>query len=113
MSSTAIITFEPDTVGVPADQWQIFCAEFELRYSTNTPGGNVYYYGGHGHVEVQYNEHRLVFSTYLRGLGGRGIQDVGRLAMTVWCHWGGTLSADLEIRRAATRPWRCADSPAL
>jgi hypothetical protein len=93
MSSAATITFEPDTVCVPIDAWQAFCAEHALVYSPQTIGGNVYYAG---EVEVHYATRRLVFSTYWRGAA---IPEVARLAMIAWQRWGGEISADPEVRR--------------
>ncbi|HSX22574.1 MAG TPA: hypothetical protein VLE97_07360 [Gaiellaceae bacterium] len=97
MSSAANITFEKDTIGVPADEWQSFCAEHQIKHSPQTVGGNVYYAGGIGGVEVHYERHALRFSTYW--MGG-AIPGVARLAMTAWKRWGGYLSADPEVRGA-------------
>jgi hypothetical protein len=96
MSSAANITFETDTVGVPAAEWQEFCREQRLEHSPQTVGGNVYYQGGHDGVEVTYHEHALRFSTYWFG---NAMRDVARLAKIAWRRWGGKLSADPEIRK--------------
>lgn len=93
MSSAAHITFEKDTKGVPADEWAAFCVEHEIAYSPNTVGGNVYYYGGK--VEIHYEMHGLTFSTFWMG---PGMNSVARIAIDAWRRWGGTLSADPEIR---------------
>jgi len=93
MSSAATLTFDPDTIGVPADQWESFCQEHRIEYSPRTVGGNVYYAGD---VEVHYAEHKLRFSTYWMG---RSIPEVARLAMIAWQRWGGEISADPEVRR--------------
>ena len=96
MSSAANITFEPGTVGVPAEEWQAFCREHRLEHSPLTVGGSVYYQGGHDGVEVTYHEHTLRFSTYWFG---NAMRDVARLAKIAWRRWGGQLSADPEIRK--------------
>ena len=93
MSSAANITFEPDTVGVPAEEWQTFCREHRLEHSPQTVGGNYYYAG---EVEVRYAEHMLNFSTYWFG---NSMREVARLAKIAWRRWGGSLSADPEIRK--------------
>jgi hypothetical protein len=93
MSSAATITFEPDTIGIPADEWQVFCAEHAVVYSPQTIGGNVYYADA---VEVHYAVHELRFSTYWRG---GAVPEVARLAMIAWKRWGGHLTADPEIRQ--------------
>jgi len=100
MSSAATITFEPDTVGIPAEEWQAFCREHRLEHSPQTVGGNVYYQGGLGGVEVHYAEHRLIFSTYWFG---NAMRDVAKLAKTAWRRWGGNLSADPEIRKLVAK----------
>ena len=92
MSSAADITFARDTVGVPADEWQHFCEEHHIKHSPQTAGGTVYYAG---EVEVRYVERWLCFSTRH---GGRAMEDVARLAMIAWHRWGGSLTADPEIR---------------
>jgi hypothetical protein len=92
MSSAAIITFESDTIGVPADEWQAFCVKHALVHSPQTVGGNFYYAD---EVEVRYEEHRLSFSTYWQG---KAIPEVARLAMLAWQRWGGEISADPEVR---------------
>ena len=92
MSSAASITFDPETSGVPIDQWQAFCAEHVIVHSPQTVGGNVYYAGD---VDVIYNEHALHFSTFW---SGKAIPDVARIAMSAWCRWGGKISADPEVR---------------
>ncbi len=95
MSSGATITFDPDTIGVSADEWQKFCTEHAIEHSPQTVGGNVYYFGGRDGVEVHYAEHKLRFSTYFCG---RAMPDVARLALIAWRLWGGDLSAAPEIR---------------
>jgi hypothetical protein len=93
MSSAAILTFKPDTVGVPIDEWRAFCAKHALVHSPRTFGDNVYYANK---VEAHYAVHRLVFSTYWCGAT---IPEVTRLAMIAWQRWGGEISADPEVRR--------------
>jgi hypothetical protein len=85
MSSAACITFDPDTLGVPADPWQEFCAEYAIVHSPQTVGGNVYYASYASAVEVYYTVHKLVFSTYG---GGRAIPEIARLAKIAWFRWG-------------------------
>lgn len=92
VSSAANITFEPDTIGVPADEWQRFCQEHHIEHSPQTVGGNVYYADA---VEVHYAMHELRFSTYWRG---GAVPEVARLAMIAWRRWGGQISADPEVR---------------
>ncbi len=100
MSSAANISFEPGTIGVPADEWQSFCREHHIEHSPQTVGGNVYYQGGLEGVEVHYAEHELRFSTYWFG---NAMRDVARLAKSAWRRWGGDLSADPEIRKLMCR----------
>jgi len=100
MSSAAIITFETGTIGVPADQWKIFCQEHHIEHSPQTVGGNVYYAGT---VEVTYARHRVIFSTYHMGAA---IPEVARLAMIAWQRWGGEISTDPEVRGRLGSPAR-------
>ena len=100
MSSAASITFDPDTAGVPADQWESFCKENRIEHSPQTVGGNVYYAG---EVEVTYEQHRLTFSTFYQG---NASPEVSRLALIAWQRWGGEISADQEIRRRSGRQVR-------
>jgi hypothetical protein len=94
VSSAANITFDADTIGVPADQWESFCQEHRIEYSPQTVGGNVYYQGS---IEVHYAVHELRFSTFW--MSG-AIPGVARLARIAWKRWGGYLSADPEVRQA-------------
>lgn len=95
MSSAVVsIRFDPDTIGVPPEQWQTFCAEHRIEHSPQTVGGNVYYAGD---VEIWYALHKLNFSTYWMG---SEMPSVARLALLAWVRWGGALDADPEIRHA-------------
>jgi hypothetical protein len=95
MSSAANIEFDPETLGIPSEEWRAFCTEHALVHNPRVVGGNVYYGGYDDQVEATYDEHALCFSTYQ---GGRAMPDVARLAALAWCRWGGQLTADPEIR---------------
>ena len=97
MSSAANISFESDTIGVPADEWDDFCREHQIKHSPQTVGDNVYYAG---EVEVHYAVHELRFSTYWFG---NAMRDVARLTRLAWRRWGGSLAADPEIRKLMCR----------
>lgn len=96
MSSAAHISFEPGTNSVTADEWQVFCRKHGLEHSPQTVGGNVYYCGGLGGVEVHYSSWMVSFLTYQ---GGKAMPDVARLTKHAWRRWGGSLLADPEIRK--------------
>lgn len=107
MSSAAYINWDLDTDPLPLDEWEKFCREYEINYSPETNSKNVYYFGGRGAVECHFGDqnfegegplpaaHLVYFSTYHFG---EAMPDVARIAFAAWKRWGGSLSADPEIR---------------
>jgi len=56
MSSDIHLSFEKP---IPLVEWNWFCSINGIEYSPQTVGQNVFYYGGHGGVEVEFGESML------------------------------------------------------
>lgn len=94
MSSSAHITDDPGTAGIPQAEWEQFCAEHGFTASTS---GDTWYAGtGASQVQViRYNRRHVSFSTYRMG---EGMPEVVRLAVACWVQFDGRLSMDPELR---------------
>lgn len=82
-----------------------FFAKHEIVHSPQTVGGNVYYQGGLGGVEVKvwsHDGHGVTISFSHFFMGSR-LHDVARLALAAWAHWGGYIEASPEIRDIIAR----------
>ena len=119
LSSAVYIEFD-DQEGVLQGKFLEFCSSHDIEYSPQTIGGNVFYYGGHGGVEVTFGEasyeelpalpngcldfsaatppeyaERVRFSTFHMG---REIPCMAELARAFWIEFGGAVSCDPELR---------------
>ena len=104
MSSAICITFD-EADAISGEDWAAFCAEHAVTYSPQTVGRNVFYAGD---VEVTFGDAQpaaegppgyagsVTFSTYHLGAA---MPDVATLARAFWLRFGGSVSADPELRR--------------
>jgi hypothetical protein len=112
MSTAANLTIE----GEPVSQrdWKAFCKEQGIEYTPQTIGGNVFCHGGGSYeVEITFGEAKsfgkgppeeaseIRFSTYFMG----DTAEVARLTASAWERFGGSLSADPEVKRFFVAPF--------
>lgn len=94
MSSTVIITLDPETEGISADSWEAWARDHGL---VQNPGNGMFYAGeGSARVEAGYAAHCVTFATYHMG---PGLPAVAELALELWAATGGAMSASPELAR--------------
>ena len=113
MSSSAFITFDKPVLKA---QWEEFCQRAKIAYSECTVGGNVFYYGGFGGVEITFGqtdwgthrderrppaEARQITCSSFFGSNLRTIAMVTQMAMA---EFGGTWEASPEVKQYMTVP---------
>lgn len=107
MSSAIYLSLKDE---VKLEDWQKFCSQEEIEHSPYTVGGNVYYFGGLGGVEIwfgkgsQYDKRppysppagarEISVKTYWMG---RAMPYVAKVAKKIIQRFGAEWTADMEL----------------
>ena len=116
MSSAVYLKFKKP---VPLKEWLKFCPEYDIQYSPNTVGQNVFYYGGFGGVQITFGESNPVelpvigdminFSKAsplseaseitVSSFYGSNLDNIAFIAKKILVKWNGSFTCDDELMR--------------
>ena len=91
MSSAVYLKFDK---AIDRKSFDLFCSKNEIEFSPNTVGGNVYYYGGIGGVEIVFRESEITVSSFW----GRNLLSIAHIAKKLRSEFGGIYDCDPELR---------------
>lgn len=106
MSSAVYLYFDQ---AVPVEPWLKFCEEEKIEHSSNTIGGNYFYFGGKGAVELQFGQgshkqslpfrppaeaSRIMVSTFWMG---PAVPEVAAMARKILSRFPGRFETDPEL----------------
>lgn len=93
MSSAIYLSFEKP---IPKEDFEKFCDKNNIIFSPNTIGGNVYYHGGHGGVQIVFGNKEITISTFHCSVGGK-LEPVADIAKEILSEFDGSFECDPEF----------------